>query len=382
MSIRLKILFFTPYSGRTGSEMFLWYMFKNMDFKKYDVMLISDTNAELLSVMPREVSCVVTKKYPRKLDRIKAFVYRTFGMNYYDRHILRIHKNFKPDFWYLNTVLMADKITLAKAAGVPVISHIHELMTDYSLVSKKDMTAMVNYSSLMVGDSRVVCESLRILGAKQVKLQYECIDHVEIKTNHQLTAEIKAQLGLGSYRFVWLMSGTSSVRKGTDMVCEIASELNARNMALLWIGNNSSTGMDFYIEQFRKEKGLNNLFYLGKKVHDYYSYMDVMDGFVLTSREEPFGMVVTEALALGKPVVAFNSGGVKEIIVEDIGLICESWNVPDLVAEMVKIAEGKISFSAARAKERARDFDVLSQYQNWQRILDDFKASTVPYQLL
>jgi glycosyltransferase involved in cell wall biosynthesis len=170
------------------------------------------------------------------------------------------------------------------------------------------------------------------------------------------------------------MSGTSSVRKGTDMVCKLAELLNGKNMALVWLGNNTSSGMDFYIEKYIKTKKFENVFLLGKKTEDYYSYMDIMDGFVLTSREEPFGMVVTEALALGKPIAAFNAGGVKEILNENIGLISESWNIEDLVIQMEKIANNGINFTKEKAKERAFEFDVTNQISNWEKILNELSG--------
>ena len=97
--------------------------------------------------------------------------------------------------------------------------------------------------------------------------------------------------------------------------------------------------------------------------------MNLMDGFVLTSREEPFGMVVVEALALGKPVVSFNAGGVSEIITPETGRVVNSWNVSDLANTMKKVAINDIGFSKEKAKERAKDFDVTVQVKNWERIL-------------
>jgi glycosyltransferase involved in cell wall biosynthesis len=174
---------------------------------------------------------------------------------------------------------------------------------------------------------------------------------------------------LYKYSFVWLMSGTSSTRKGIDMVPELAKYLKEQNAALVWLGNNSTTGMDWMIEQEITVKKLDNVFFLGKKVNDYYDYMNVMDGFVLTSREEPFGMVVVEALALGKPIVSFNAGGVSEIVTPETGRIVDSWNVDALANTMKEVALNKIGFDAEKAKARANDFDVTNQVKNWETIL-------------
>jgi glycosyltransferase involved in cell wall biosynthesis len=214
-----------------------------------------------------------------------------------------------------------------------------------------------------------VYKKLKILGAKNIMLQYECIDIGKIMVNGAKTRILKEELGLSQYSFIWLMSGSSISRKGIDMVPELAGLLKEQNAALVWLGNNSNTGMDLMIEKEIEHNKLTNVLFLGKRTEDYYDYMNIMDGFVLTSREEPFGMVVVEALALGKPVVSFNAGGVSEIVTPETGRIVNSWNVADLASAMREVALSKIGFSSERAKERAYNFDVSVQVKNWESTL-------------
>jgi len=47
------------------------------------------------------------------------------------------------------------------------------------------------------------------------------------------------------------------------------------------------------------------------------TWMHAMDVFVHASHNEPFGIVVVEAMALGKPVVATAEGGPTEIITSE-----------------------------------------------------------------
>jgi L-malate glycosyltransferase len=367
-----RILFFTPYAGRSGSEMFLWYMFSAINTKLLNASLVSECNGSLLNEMPNYVSTHVTLKYPNKYQRILNILARTVGIDLYNRNIIKTHTNFKPNYWYLNTVLMTDKIALAQAHNIPVITHFHELTTDYSLVTKQQLQAAINYSNLCIADSKAVYNKLQLLGAKNIVLQYECIDIKKINIDNAKSAQLKTQLDLDKYSFVWLMSGSTSTRKGTDMVPQLAQLLQQQNAALVWLGNNSSTGMDLMIEKEIKAMQLNNVLFLGqKKDNDYYNHMNIMDGFVLTSREEPFGMVVVEALALGKPVVSFNAGGVAEIVTSDVGTIVNSWNVPDLAAAMQQVSANITSFDTNKAKARAQQFDVSVQVANWEQIISN-----------
>jgi len=49
-------------------------------------------------------------------------------------------------------------------------------------------------------------------------------------------------------------------------------------------------------------------------VQDYRRLLRSVDALVMPSREEGFGIVFLEAMALGKPVIAGNTGGVPELI--------------------------------------------------------------------
>jgi glycosyltransferase involved in cell wall biosynthesis len=65
--------------------------------------------------------------------------------------------------------------------------------------------------------------------------------------------------------------------------------------------------------------------------------------------EEPFGLVVAEALACGTPVAAFARGALPELLDEDTGALAPAGDVPAL-AEALLIARGK---SRVACRERA-----------------------------
>ncbi|PWT76725.1 MAG: glycosyltransferase family 4 protein [Chloroflexi bacterium] len=91
------------------------------------------------------------------------------------------------------------------------------------------------------------------------------------------------------------------------------------------------------------------------------------DAFILASRAETFGVVCTEALACGKPVIATRCGGPESILHERNGILVRNGDVDALAAAMVKMARNPERFPAEQIRH---DF------------LERFSRSAVVQQLL
>ena len=90
-------------------------------------------------------------------------------------------------------------------------------------------------------------------------------------------------------------------------------------------------------------------------------WMQAMDVIVHASDHEPFGIVVIEAMALGKPTIAGNTAGPTEIITDGVdGLLTPFEDAPAL-AQAVKRYLGDPAFAArlgAAGRERAQEFST------------------------
>lgn len=100
--------------------------------------------------------------------------------------------------------------------------------------------------------------------------------------------------------------------------------------------------------------------------------MATADAFVLSSRYETFGVVVIEALALGKPVIATRCGGPESIVRKEDGILIPVDDVDALATAMINMVEnrndydpGKIRQSCiARFSEAAIANRLLNIYSN------------------
>lgn len=96
--------------------------------------------------------------------------------------------------------------------------------------------------------------------------------------------------------------------------------------------------------------------------------------FVSSSRWEGFGLVITEAMECGVPVVAFANSGPKEIInINGInGVLVPTKNVKKLALEIINLIENgdKRRDISINAIERAQDFNIKRIAEKWKKVLE------------
>jgi glycosyltransferase involved in cell wall biosynthesis len=90
-------------------------------------------------------------------------------------------------------------------------------------------------------------------------------------------------------------------------------------------------------------------------------WMHAMDVFVHTSDNEPFGMVVIEAMALGKPVIASTAGGPTEVITPGVDGVLSPYGDHTALSSAIAglLDDGDLRRRAGNAaRRRAQDFSV------------------------
>ncbi|WP_339914452.1 glycosyltransferase [uncultured Brevundimonas sp.] len=89
------------------------------------------------------------------------------------------------------------------------------------------------------------------------------------------------------------------------------------------------------------------------------------DAFVHANDKEPFGLIVLEAMACGRPVVGVNAGGVAETVDESVGQLARSADPRDYAAAIEALFARDIEALGRAA--RARTVDRFA----WNRVFED-----------
>lgn len=97
-------------------------------------------------------------------------------------------------------------------------------------------------------------------------------------------------------------------------------------------------------------------------------WVQAMDIFVHASDNEPFGLVIIEAMALGKPIIAGNAGGPTEIITDGVNGLLTPYGDANALADAILCYLDDQEFArntALAARQRALDFSTQRYAQNF-----------------
>ena len=146
-------------------------------------------------------------------------------------------------------------------------------------------------------------------------------------------------------------------------------DIDGRTVEWAWVGSGDQLTA---LRAETQRRGLDGrVHWLGEQT-EVAPFLASADLFALTSANEPLGLVLLEAAAVGVPSVAFESGGVREILVDDRALVPGGD-----VGELVRKIGSALRDTTLRAELLAasRPALVASAPANWRghlaRALDD-----------
>lgn len=149
--------------------------------------------------------------------------------------------------------------------------------------------------------------------------------------------------------------GKASERKGVDLWLEVATAvipaISDLDPHFLWIGDEAPP--DFESRAPGTGSLAGRVTFTGS-LENPYPWLAALDLFILTSRADPFPLVVMESMLLGKPVVAFAVDDVPAQVGE-AGILIEPLRTDDLSAAVIDVLRDpdRLTHLASAAKARA-----------------------------
>ncbi len=291
-----------------GTEKIIYWLCQELTNRGHQVVLFAAEDSKVKSKL-----CPILKKSLWKMNVTESAPYYAYEMAI----VAKKSKELKLDI--LHDHLGPWSLALYGQVKTPIVHTLHVPM------SSKD----------------------RIWVYKKLKAKLVSISYAQRKPapNLNYVANIYNGIDLDSFpfnpkpknHFIWV--GELSPRKGILEVIKIAKSAKIK---LVLIGKippkAQKSDYVFFKKYIEKELNKNNIKFLGeKKREELGKYYGQAKAFLFPLQwEEPFGLVMTESMASGTPVIAFHRGSVPEVIKDgETGFIVK--NVAGAIAALKKI---------------------------------------------
>ncbi|MBI5045350.1 MAG: glycosyltransferase [Candidatus Levybacteria bacterium] len=164
-------------------------------------------------------------------------------------------------------------------------------------------------------------------------------------------ANRKSQMAHGEKRAFFLTGGRLARAKHIDLIVKACKELKLP----LKVFGKAFAGYGEELQEIAK--GQERIEFVGEVTdEEKLSLMSGAKAFLFASEDEDFGITPVEAMGQGAPVIAYNSGGVKETVVDGkTGLFFDELNVESLKKAINRLQRIKIDEKGCQ--KRAKEFD-------------------------
>jgi glycosyltransferase involved in cell wall biosynthesis len=378
MKRSLKIVFIGHEASLSGAPILLLNLLRLLkENMNMEITVVVRRYGPLLNEYERHFKVILLKGENYSNEKK---IYKRVG------NILRNRFNLIRVFWkaLLSDVVFSNTITnglLLKSLSLfkrKTITYVHELenvvewympLSGYSFQYSEKFA----YPSQKVAN--VLEKSYNVSIDKLVRLSYYFPFNSEVTLNSESIENFKASFKKRfsiKDQFIVGNVGVLCKRKGSDLFMEVCSRVVKINpdIKFCWIGSFEDNSIEVEIRELIKSKSISdNVILTGPLEHHYYNFCN-FDLLFLSSREDPYPLVVIESAFMKIPTMCFkDSGGITEFVDNDSGWVINEFSVSDAASKILQLYNDKkeIEKKGGVALEKA-----LRIHSDKNRIIEQF----------
>jgi len=372
MSSKIRILFMINNLYGGGAEKILQTLLGQLDQSKYDITLYGvKSETPDFSLYPKGVTyrsvfdwysgSSILKSFLVKLkNKIKLLVYYNLSPKLFYKLFIKGTYDVEVAFieGYSTKIISGSPHKSIKISWVHIdLEANHWTTISYKSV-KEEIKAYEKFNHIISVSRSVQDAFTRKFGiVDHLSVKYNPVDREEIIKKSSENSEFVINNTASKTQLVTV--GRLEPQKGYDRLIKVMHRIKSENfdVHLTIIGEgNQREALEKLVADFELQDTITLLGFQSNP----YKFIKKSDIFICSSRSEGFSTVVTEALILGKPVVATDCSGMMELLGDnEYGLVTEN-NEDSLFLGMKKIlSEGSVfSHYKEKSEERSRDFDI------------------------
>ena len=239
---------------------------------------------------------------------------------------------------------------LSRESGKPYVVTEHSSRFDLTFEQGIDVPAVLEDARRIICVSSGIKDSIQSVAGSDTLSLSIVPNPVDMG---EFTPSSPSEAHTGPLRLLFV--GHLLPRKGVDLLISALKRItdDGTDAELVVIG--AGLEMDRLRKQAESLGLAARVQFLGARPHEEMaSHYSASDVFVLPSYAESFGVVVVEALASGKPVVATRSGGPEHIIDDTVGMLVDPGDSDGLADAILSVADRLDTFIPENLAEFAR----------------------------
>jgi len=206
----------------------------------------------------------------------------------------------------------------------------------------------------VVSPSRFIARRLEEAGVNNIVIRPLGVEIDTFRPDRRDRQWLLKQLGLGDDARLLCFAGRPAKEKNVDVLIEAVQKLGAPYHLVL-VG--AGAGMP------EEDRVISMPYESDPKAVA--KIIASCDAFVHANDKEPFGLIVLEAMACGRPVVGVNAGGVAETVDDSVGQLAASADADDYAQAVEALFARDIEAIGRAAREKA-----VNQFA-WNRVFED-----------
>jgi glycosyltransferase involved in cell wall biosynthesis len=379
-----RILFVDHTAALGGGEIALLSLVRRLDRRRYHPIVVLFTDGPLAEqlrsaniethILPIGAAVLETRK-----DGIGVATLLKLGVVVRSlRHAWRLRDFIRArdiDLVHTNS-LKSDLIggLAARAARVPVIWHVRDRITaDYlpAAVVRVFRLLCRAIPTFIVGNSNATLETLHLPANKAVATVYSGIDHIDEDDNCPSPSSTAPRIGLVGRITPW---------KGQHIFIRAAAKVlktfPAARFQVIGAALFAEQEYEREVHALAEQLGIAHAVEFTGFRDDARQLIAGLDLLVHASTSgEPFGQVIVQGMAAGKPVVATDGGGVPEIVIDgQTGLLVPMDDVNAMASAICRVLvdPARAAHMGRIGRQRVREhFMIERSVERLQRVYDE-----------
>jgi glycosyltransferase involved in cell wall biosynthesis len=385
---KMRIVYVNHTGHVSGAEQVLLDILRGLDRSLYEPHVLCPAEGRLAEeIKAANVPCrplpPVNSRFALRPDRILRSVRHFWkAIVATRRHV----KELKPDLVHANTIRSGIAASIATVGtGIPVLWHVHDILPKhmlstvirvFALASRRTQVIAVSHAS-----AREFCGALPFNG--RVRTIHNGVDLDRFPAKSGAPSAFRNELSIPDDAFLVCAVGQVCARKGLSELLNAVASIQERapQMHLAIVGRAVFKHEEGYLNSLLNaaaaSRCADRVHFTGE-LRDVSSVLQGADLLVLNSRQEPFGLVLVEAMASGTPVVATRVGGIPEIVRDsENGWLIEKGDTYGLASKLLELSHNPnlLRQAAENGREATCPQFSFQRFQsNLQRVYSEFNS--------